>query len=81
MINVRIATGRTHQIRVHMKYIGHPILGDSTYGSLQANKKYGAHRQMLHAKLLRFQHPTTGLLLEFQADVPEDMLSVIRKIQ
>lgn len=78
LVNVRIATGRTHQIRVHMKHIGHPILGDSTYGSLQANKKYGAHRQMLHAKLLRFHHPVTGVPLEFQADVPEDMLNMMR---
>lgn len=81
LVNIVLATGRTHQIRVHMKHIGHPILGDATYGSLPANKKYGAERQMLHAKLLRMKHPITGQAIEFQATIPDDMAKFITKIR
>lgn len=81
LVNVLLATGRTHQIRVHMKHIGHPILGDQVYGSPQANKKYHVTRQMLHAYLLRFTHPITGELLEFKAPPPEDMTKFINQIQ
>ncbi|HOK82613.1 MAG TPA: RluA family pseudouridine synthase [Pseudothermotoga sp.] len=65
-------TGRTHQIRVHMKYIGHPILGDRLYGSI-----YGAPRQMLHAMKLGFYHPRSGNWLSFTAALPEDFKHLI----
>lgn len=80
LVNIVLATGRTHQIRVHMKHLNTPILGDSTYGNPQINIKYGAVRQMLHAHFLRFNHPITGKPLEFRADPPEDMLLLMKKL-
>lgn len=65
-------TGRTHQIRVHMKYIGHPILGDKLYGST-----YGVYRQMLHAIRLGFYHPRTDKWLTFTAPIPDDFKHLI----
>jgi len=74
-IRLQIATGRTHQIRVHLKHIGCPVLGDSTYGNPQVNRKYGAKRQFLHASSLRLLHPTKNSPLELNAPLPEDMSS------
>lgn len=71
-------TGRTHQLRVHLKSVGAPILGDSLYGSLSANKSYGAHRQLLHANTLRFIHPITKEPIEFTARIPVDLQSFIK---
>ena len=68
LVKVRIETGRTHQIRVHMKYLNHPILGDSTYGSSTEEIK----RQMLHAYRLKFNHPVTKKEMVITADIPED---------
>ena len=70
LISANPRTGRTHQIRVHMSYIGYPILGDHIYG-----RKRGrfASRQMLHSKRIAFQHPGTGKKLEFSSHLPEDM--------
>ena len=65
---MRIETGRTHQIRVHMKYLNHPILGDSVYG----NSSEGVKRQMLHAYKLKFIHPITKKEMVVTADIPED---------
>ena len=69
LIRLRLLTGRTHQIRVHMAYLGHPVLGDALYGDGIAS----AERQMLHAARLRFRHPVTGAPLEFEAPLPADM--------
>lgn len=79
LVEIVLATGRTHQIRVHLAYQGTPVLGDAVYGNAAANRKYGVERQMLHAKLLRFKHPITGCLLEVEAPLPEDMGKVIQK--
>lgn len=79
LIKVTPKTGRTHQIRVHMKHLGSPVLGDSSYGNPQVNKKYGVDRQMLHAEVLKFKHPLTGQDLEFRADIPDDMKNLIHK--
>ena len=68
LVKVRIETGRTHQIRVHMKYLNHPILGDSTYGSPTKD----IDRQMLHAYMLKFTHPITKKEMTVTADIPED---------
>ncbi len=70
LISANPRTGRTHQIRVHLSYIGYPILGDHIYG-----RKRGrfASRQMLHSKRIAFQHPGTGKKLEFSSHLPEDM--------
>lgn len=72
-VKIELATGRTHQIRVHLKHHGTPVLGDPIYGNIQANSKYLAKRQLLHAKILRFNHPITGKPLEFEAPLPSDM--------
>jgi len=77
-IEARLETGRTHQIRVHMSYIKHPLLGDELYGP--AKNKAGAKRQMLHAGLLGFVHPVTGDYLEFESPLPEDFRNVLKKL-
>jgi 23S rRNA pseudouridine1911/1915/1917 synthase len=68
-------TGRTHQIRVHLASLGHPVLGDPTYGGRKVRTLEGIEipRVMLHARLLGFVHPTTGRSLEFTAPLPPDM--------
>jgi len=74
----RLETGRTHQIRVHMAYIGHPILGDTVYG----NKKPvpGLQGQCLHAVGLRFVHPRTDEMVELRCDLPEEFQIQLRKL-
>ena len=73
-----LETGRTHQIRVHMAYLGHPILGDTVYG----NKKpvSGMQGQCLHAAELRFIHPRTSALIELTCPLPEEFTEVLRKL-
>lgn len=73
VVQVVIATGRTHQIRVHLKHQGHPILGDSLYGNSSVNARHHALRQLLHARVIRFVHPRTGHMIELEAPLPEDM--------
>lgn len=75
LLRVRIMTGRTHQIRVHLASLGHPILGDGVYADRLTAMR--APRQMLHAWQLRFEHPRTGELLEFTAPPPHDFLEVL----
>lgn len=74
-VNVKIETGRTHQIRVHMKYLGHPIVGDELYGSSDLS----VNRQLLHAHRISFPHPYTNEIMEFKADIPDDMKEYIEK--
>ncbi len=81
LVNLVIATGRTHQIRVHMRHHGTPVLGDEIYGVPTANAKYGAIRQMLHAHKLKFIHPITEKECQFEAEVPEDMAHFIRHMR
>lgn len=71
LIKLILDTGRTHQIRVHMSHIGHPLLGDSLYGG--KSSAHGIERAALHAAHLEFVHPITGEGLSFDADLPEDM--------
>ncbi|MBY8237335.1 23S rRNA pseudouridine(1911/1915/1917) synthase RluD [Vibrio fluvialis] len=83
-LRLRLETGRTHQIRVHMAYLQHPLLGDTAYGGRARIPKgatqeltdmiRGFDRQALHAVMLRFAHPITGEELEFHAPVPDDMV-------
>lgn len=80
VVQVILATGRTHQIRVHLKHIGAPILGDEIYGNSQLNKKLGLQRQMLHAYRLRFAHPIHGGMLEFQQEIPADMATLMKQL-
>lgn len=70
-------TGRTHQIRVHMKYLGHPLFGDELYGKGKKDSIYGAKRQMLHALKLSFFHPSTGRKMTFVAPLPDDFKKVL----
>ncbi len=76
LLDVHILTGRTHQIRVHMKAIGHPLCGDPLYGW---EKGASVPCLMLHARSLTFDHPVTGEHMTFQAPVPEDFLEGLRK--
>lgn len=76
LVQVDIETGRTHQIRVHMKHIGYPIEGDKVYG----NGNDYAKRQMLHAYKLSFIHPVTGERIELTGGLPEDFLDALKKL-
>ena len=75
VIEAALETGRTHQIRVHMAHLGHPVAGDLTYGKRSAAfwQQLGIARQMLHAYRLSFQHPVTGRTAELRAPIPQDM--------
>ncbi len=80
-IAVRIETGRTHQIRVHMAHLGHPVLGDPLYGRNKPLGNLGTpERQLLHARRLTFQHPARNETLVFEASLPEDMVQWIEKL-
>ncbi|MGF0047113.1 RluA family pseudouridine synthase [Streptococcus hyointestinalis] len=78
LVELTLETGRTHQIRVHMAYIGHPIAGDPVYGP---RKTLAGHGQFLHAKTLGFTHPTTGELMTFSVDVPAIFQETLEKLR
>ncbi len=82
LIECRLETGRTHQVRVHLSSIGHPLLGDPTYGRIPSQlrtvlRDLGFDRQALHAASLGFIHPATGEKVEFHAELPADMRELI----
>ena len=68
-LRLKLETGRTHQIRVHMSYIGHPVCGDPVYAGKR--KKFGLEGQALHSCSITFIHPRTGEEMHFEADVPD----------
>ncbi len=70
LLSIQLETGRTHQIRVHFAFLGHPLIGDDLYGG----KKELIQRQALHCDKLSFTHPFTGELIECKAELPSDML-------
>ena len=78
-VECRLETGRTHQIRVHMAHIGHPILGDTVYGAKKPVP--GLRGQCLHAAGLRFLHPRTGEPVELWCDLPEEFQTQLRKLE
>lgn len=78
LVELQLETGRTHQIRVHMAYIGHPVAGDEVYGPRKTLKGHG---QFLHAKTLGFTHPRTGEVLEFSVEVPEIFQETLEKLR
>jgi len=82
LVECRLETGRTHQVRVHMTSIGHPLVGDPVYGRTRSShrellKKLGFERQALHAAELGFIHPVTRAALSFKSDVPSDMQELL----
>jgi len=91
-----LQTGRTHQIRVHMQHLGHPVFGDVTYGGRAMNVMrqdvpqfkglvermlHNFNRQALHARTLRIHHPTTGEVMEWSVPLPEDMQNLIDEMK
>ena len=95
LVRLRLRTGRTHQIRVHLAHIGHPVFGDPTYGGRQAawagsegkrvsqaaNLLKLITRQALHARTIGFRHPATGEQMRFDSDLPADMQEVLARIR
>ncbi len=79
LLLLQLETGRTHQIRVHLKAIGHPVVGDPVYGSGKVLRGVKLNRQFLHAYQLQFQHPITGKLLEIEAPLPKDLQNILDK--
>ncbi|MBI5698901.1 RluA family pseudouridine synthase [Candidatus Saganbacteria bacterium] len=78
LVELQLKTGRTHQIRVHMSHIGHPLVGDRTYGKIQGS--FNIEGQLLHAQIIGFVHPRTGKYMEFFAPMPTEMEEVIRTL-
>jgi 23S rRNA pseudouridine1911/1915/1917 synthase len=83
LVDAQIHTGRTHQIRVHFQFIGHPVVGDDTYGArpnarLKELVNYAAPRVMLHARDLSFEHPATQKTMSFAAPVPSDFKAALK---
>lgn len=79
LVEAKLETGRTHQIRVHMSYVGHPLVGDNVYG--KSNNEFGVQGQLLHAKVLGFVHPTTGKYMEFETNLHEDFKAVLDMLE
>jgi len=78
-VKLRLKTGRTHQIRVHMSYIGYPLLGDGTYG--RAKNEFGVQGQVLHAGEIEFVHPITSKVLHFSAYLPEYFVEILNMLR
>ena len=79
LVEAELETGRTHQIRVHMAYIHHPLVGDTVYG--KKDSKFKVEGQMLHARYLGFIHPTTGKFVEFEKDVPKYFKDILDALE
>ena len=83
LVEARLETGRTHQVRVHLAHLGHPVLGDALYGRGVRSLRIGSQvhrfpRHMLHAAVLGFRHPATGAALHFESPLPADMAAAVR---
>jgi 23S rRNA pseudouridine1911/1915/1917 synthase len=91
LVACRLLTGRTHQIRVHLAHIGHPLIGDPAYGTragrgvarsgMAGAAIAGFARQALHARLLGFNHPVTGENLTFESPLPADMAALLTNLE
>jgi 23S rRNA pseudouridine1911/1915/1917 synthase len=79
LLLLELETGRTHQIRLHLKAIGHPVVGDPVYGSGSVFKRAPLHRQFLHASQLRFTQPFSGETIELEAPLPADLQAVLEQ--
>lgn len=78
LVRCKLRTGRTHQIRVHMEYLGYPLVGDPKYSPMKT--PFGIKGQALHSHTLEFTHPRTGERMEFEAPLPEDMHKIITRL-
>ena len=78
---MKLETGRTHQIRVHMAYMGYPVVGDPLYAPKDGKNKFGIQGQALHAKVLGFDHPITGEYMEFSSGLPQYFTDVLEKLR
>ncbi len=81
LVRVKLLTGRTHQIRVHFQSIGYPLIGDPTYSSKKLNEKFAAPRMFLHAAELKFRHPKTKELVEFNSPLPVELKNYLRRLK
>jgi 23S rRNA pseudouridine1911/1915/1917 synthase len=81
LVECTLHTGRTHQIRVHLAQLGHPVIGDALYGRASKPGEPMAPRQLLHATRLGFTHPVTGKKMEFNAPLPEDFQNYIQQLE
>lgn len=79
LLEVKIETGRTHQIRVHLSEIGYPIVGDMVYSN--GKNKWGIEGQCLHAKSLKFKHPITGKEMFIEAPLPEYFTNIVEELK
>jgi 23S rRNA pseudouridine1911/1915/1917 synthase len=78
-VQLKLETGRTHQIRVHMAYLGHPVAGDTVYGPKKPAP--GLHGQCLHARVIGFVHPRTGEYMEFTSPLPAYFTDFLKRLQ
>ncbi len=78
LVECRLETGRTHQIRVHMKYIGYPLVGDPKYGP---KKTMDIGGQALHAEVIGFDHPKTGEYMEYSSEMPEEFAELLESLR
>lgn len=78
-LELKLETGRTHQIRVHLSYIDHPIIGDEVYG--RKKQRFDIQGQALHALRLKFEHPITGKLMHFETEVPEYFQNLLKELR
>ena len=85
LLDVKIDTGRTHQIRVHAAAMGHPVVGDTMYGAPKQargkNAVIGLTRNFLHAAELEFRHPRTGEMVALKSELPEELREFLRKVE
>ncbi|MBM3928686.1 MAG: RluA family pseudouridine synthase, partial [Sphingomonadales bacterium] len=86
LVECRLETGRTHQVRVHMASLGHPLVGDPVYGRTKSSHRalletLGFHRQALHAARLGFIHPITSVALSFESEMPADMQELFKQLR
>lgn len=79
LLEVKIDTGRTHQIRVHLSEIGHPVVGDEVYSN--GKNEFGVKGQLLHAKSLDFKHPITGKQMHLETELPEEFENVLKQLR
>ena len=80
LLECQLETGRTHQIRVHLRAIGHPVIGDPTYGPRRADDAFGLSRPFLHARSLSFSHPISGQTVRAESPLPDDLAAVLASL-